>query len=209
VSHINLVDLAGSENMTVGQKPLAERTYESKYINRSLAQLNDVFTNLSSGRSNGKFVSYRSFALTWLLRESFSGSSKTFLVANISPAEQDFQESVHTLRCAAKAKRIHSPPNQDPETKKQMLMKMDEEILILQFLIADLTRTTHSTPTEVVSNVKKSSAEAEGLLPTKETEGRCSLNKKVLQLRPSLRRQAKTGSGALNRKETLYANMGI
>lgn len=95
---------------------------------------------------------------------------------------QDFQESVHTLRCAAKAKRIHSPANQDPETKKQMLMKMDEEILILQFLIADLTRATHSTSNEVVRNVKYSSAEAEGLLPTKETEGRCSFNKKVLQV---------------------------
>jgi hypothetical protein len=55
---------------------------------RSLVLLVQVFTNLSSGRSNGKFVSYRSSALTWLLRESLCESSKTFLVANISPAEQ-------------------------------------------------------------------------------------------------------------------------
>jgi len=102
---------------------------------------------------------------------------------------QDFQESVHTLRCAAKAKRIHSPPNQDPETKRQMLMKMDEEIRTLQFLIADLTRsTTHSTrsttdsSTEVVRHVKKSPDEAEGFLPTKETEGRSSFNINVLQV---------------------------
>lgn len=45
-----------------------------------------VITNLS--RSNGRFVSYRSSALTWLLRESLGGNSKTYLVANISPAEQ-------------------------------------------------------------------------------------------------------------------------
>ncbi|KAG0601473.1 hypothetical protein M758_11G114200 [Ceratodon purpureus] len=184
VSFINLVDLAGSEKMALGQKPLVERTYESRYINRSLAQLNDVFTNLSSGRSNGKFVSYRSSALTWLLRESLCGSTKTILVANISPAEQDFQESVHTLKCAAKAKRIHGPSNQDSDTKKQICMKMDEEIRTLQYLIADLTKNTTQSSSELIKHGKKSPDEVEILRPTRETDGR-SCFENVFQRRPA------------------------
>ncbi|KAG0557294.1 hypothetical protein KC19_11G117600 [Ceratodon purpureus] len=184
VSFINLVDLAGSEKMALGQKPLVERTYESRYINRSLAQLNDVFTNLSSGRSNGKFVSYRSSALTWLLRESLCGSTKTILVANISPAEQDFQESVHTLKCAAKAKRIHGPSNQDSDTKKQICMKMDEEIRTLQYLIADLTKNTTQSSSELIKHGKKSPDEVEILRPTREADGR-SCFENVFQRRPA------------------------
>ncbi|XP_024360790.1 uncharacterized protein [Physcomitrium patens] len=208
VSHINMVDLAGSEKMALGQKPSAERTYESKYINRSLAQLNDMFTNLPNGRSNGKFVSYRSSALTMLLRESLSENSKTYLVANISPAEQDFQESIHTLRCAAKAKRIHAPPNQDPATKKQIFMKMDEEIRVLQYLISDLTKKpTPSKVAEPLRAAKETTDVAEEFRPTGETDCRRSLQEKKLRL-PSRQQKGKP-SWALNAKDRFVVHTKI
>lgn len=197
--------------MVMGQKPSYERTYESKYINRSLAQLNEVFMNLSSGRSNGKFVSYRSSSLILLLRESLCGSSKTFLVANISPAEQDFQESVHTLRCAAKAKRIHGPLNQDSNVRKQILMKMNEEIRTLQYLIVGLTKkSTVPTSTEIVRQVTKLPAEGEEQLsPCSQRNGMRNPQPgpnavQVQQRRALLRPQeAKAGGRTRNAKERL------
>jgi len=79
---------------------------------------------------------------------------------------QDFQESVHTLGCAAKAQRIHGPSNQDPDAKKQILMKMNEEIRTLHYLIAGLTKkTTLQTSTEIIRQVTKPPDEAEEQLP--------------------------------------------
>lgn len=102
---------------------------------------------------------------------------------------QDFQESVHTLRCAAKAKRIHGPSNQDPDAKKQILMKMNEEIRTLQCLIADLTRKpTLQTSAEIIRQVTKPPHEAEEQLPPcRHSEGMRSsqLESNVAQVSPS------------------------
>ncbi|EFJ13937.1 hypothetical protein SELMODRAFT_121544, partial [Selaginella moellendorffii] len=84
-------------------------------------------------------VSYRNSALTWLLRDSLGGNSKTFLVANISPAEQDFQESVSTLRYASKANRIQSVLTVGNDPRKRIIYKMNEEIRTLNSLVSSLT----------------------------------------------------------------------
>lgn len=96
---------------------------------------------------------------------------------------QDFQESIHTLRCAAKAKRIHAPPNQDPATKKQIFMKMDEEIRVLQYLISDLTKKpTPSKVAEPLRAAKETTDVAEEFRPTGETDCRRSLQEKKVQV---------------------------
>ena len=82
---------------------------------------------------------------------------------------QDFQESIHTLRCAARAKRIHEPSNQDPDTKKQMCAKMDDEIRTLHYLMSDLTKNTAHSSTEPIRQLKESPDEAEGLHSIRET----------------------------------------
>ncbi|BBN12533.1 hypothetical protein MPTK1_5g20930 [Marchantia polymorpha subsp. ruderalis] len=138
VSFVNLVDLAGTEKPKLAKRISLERLEESRYINRSVAHLNDVILNLSK---NSKFVSYRSSALTWLLRDSLGGTAKTFLIAHLSPAEQDFQESVNTLRYAAKANHIQSSIISHPEKKKQLFVNMKKEAKILQDLIQNLTGT--------------------------------------------------------------------
>ncbi|KAH7283882.1 hypothetical protein KP509_34G029500 [Ceratopteris richardii] len=101
VNYIHFVDLAGSDKL---QNVSAERQNEMKYINKSLSQLNNVILCLSKS----KFVSFRNSALTWLLKDSFGGKSNTILVANVSPAEKDFNETLSTLKYALKAKRIQS-----------------------------------------------------------------------------------------------------
>lgn len=81
--------------------------------------------------------------------------------------EQDFQESVHTLRCAAKANRIHGLICQDQDPRKQIFLKMNEEIRTLQYLIGDLTKKT-SDASEELRPIKKILDTSYDLRPTRE-----------------------------------------
>jgi hypothetical protein len=85
-------------------------------------------------------VSYRNSVLTWLLRDSFGGNNKTYLVANISPSEQDLRESVSTLRYATKAHHIHSALNVvEPDSRSNLISKLKEEICSLRYLVASFS----------------------------------------------------------------------
>ncbi|KAL2631384.1 hypothetical protein R1flu_016070 [Riccia fluitans] len=117
---INLVDLAGTEKPNVYKKISKERLDESRCINRSIAHLNDMILHLSK---NSKFVSYRNSTLTKLLRDSLRGNYKTFLIAHVSPAEQDFPESVNTLRHATEASHIQwTVPTSYPEKQSGFMV---------------------------------------------------------------------------------------
>lgn len=69
---------------------------------RSLTTLGLVISKLadqSGGKNrNDKFVPYRDSVLTWLLKDNLGGNSKTVMVATISPAEDNFEETLSTLR---------------------------------------------------------------------------------------------------------------
>ncbi len=101
-SKINLIDLAGSERVNktgvVGQ-----RMEELKKINKSLSALGDVISALAD---HAKFVPYNNSVLTTLLSESLGGNSKTIMVTAISPADDNFDESLSTLRYAERVKKI-------------------------------------------------------------------------------------------------------
>lgn len=105
VSRISLVDLAGSER-AVATGATGARLKEGANINRSLTTLGKVIAALaqaSSAPAKGKkakddFVPYRDSVLTWLLKDSLGGNSKTAMIAAISPA--DYEETLSTLRYA-------------------------------------------------------------------------------------------------------------
>ena len=80
-----LVDLAGSERQKSTQTE-GLRLKEASKINQSLSTLGSVIHALSNGNDNNKFVRYRDSTLTFLLRDSLGGNSKTVLIANISPS---------------------------------------------------------------------------------------------------------------------------
>jgi hypothetical protein len=100
VSRIRLVDLAGSERADVSGTTGA-RLREGSNINKSLTTLGRVIESLVGGNS---VVPYRDSVLTYLLKESLGGNSKTAMIACISPANYD--ETLSTLRYADSAKRI-------------------------------------------------------------------------------------------------------
>ncbi|KAL7070463.1 hypothetical protein ACQ4LE_010387 [Meloidogyne hapla] len=112
VSKISLVDLAGSERAdSTGAE--GQRLKEGANINKSLTTLGLVIKKLAeqSNKRKGKqaraaVIPYRDSVLTWLLKESLGGNSKTAMIAAISPAEVNFEETLSTLRYADSAKQI-------------------------------------------------------------------------------------------------------
>ncbi|KAJ7332407.1 hypothetical protein JRQ81_014587 [Phrynocephalus forsythii] len=104
ISHVNLVDLAGSERCRTAQTS-GERRKEGVSINKSLLTLGKVISALSEQNQTRKkaFVPYRESVLTWLLKESLGGNSKTAMIATISPAASNIEETLSTLRYAKQA----------------------------------------------------------------------------------------------------------
>uniref|UniRef100_A0A672IDY8 plus-end-directed kinesin ATPase n=1 Tax=Salarias fasciatus TaxID=181472 RepID=A0A672IDY8_SALFA len=130
VSKISLVDLAGSERAdSTGAK--GTRLKEGANINKSLTTLGKVISALAEVVSSKKkkktdFIPYRDSVLTWLLRENLGGNSRTAMVAALSPADINYDETLSTLRYADRAKNIkcNAVINEDPNNKLVRLLKL-------------------------------------------------------------------------------------
>ena len=137
VAKISLVDLAGSERAT-STGATGARLKEGAEINRSLSTLGRVIAalaDISSGKAkknNASLVPYRDSVLTWLLKDSLGGNSLTAMIAAISPADINFEETLSTLRYADSAKRIknHAVVNEDPNAR--MIRELKEELAQLR-----------------------------------------------------------------------------
>lgn len=130
VSRISLVDLAGSERAT-STGATGARLKEGAEINRSLSTLGRVISALADASTPGKgkkLVPYRDSVLTWLLKDSLGGNSMTAMIAAISPADINFDETLSTLRYADSAKKIknHAVVNEDPNAR--MIRELKEEL---------------------------------------------------------------------------------
>uniref|UniRef100_A0A3P9IIN3 Kinesin family member 13A n=1 Tax=Oryzias latipes TaxID=8090 RepID=A0A3P9IIN3_ORYLA len=130
VSKMSLVDLAGSERVSK-TGAAGERLKEGSNINKSLTTLGCVISALadqSSGKGKPKFVPYRDSVLTWLLKDNLGGNSKTAMIATVSPAADNYEETLSTLRYADRAKRIvnHAVVNEDPNAR--IIRELREEV---------------------------------------------------------------------------------
>ncbi|XP_016133899.1 kinesin-like protein KIF1A isoform X7 [Sinocyclocheilus grahami] len=146
VSKISLVDLAGSERAdSTGAK--GTRLKEGANINKSLTTLGKVISALaemdSAPNKNKKkkkvesFIPYRDSVLTWLLRENLGGNSRTAMVAALSPADINYDETLGTLRYADRAKQIrcNAVINEDPNNR--LVRELKEEVARLKDLLYD------------------------------------------------------------------------
>lgn len=115
---LNLVDLAGSENI---QRSGAEnkRAAEAGLINKSLLTLGRVINALVDRNSH---IPYRESKLTRLLQDSLGGRTKTCIIATISPAKANLEETISTLDYAFRAKNIKNKPQVNPMLNKKMLL---------------------------------------------------------------------------------------
>ena len=105
VGKLSLIDLAGSERAANTQNRGA-RLVEGANINRSLLALGNCINALGEKGNKGNFVPYRDSKLTRLLKDSLGGNCRTVMIANISPAESSFEETLNTLKYANRAKNI-------------------------------------------------------------------------------------------------------
>uniref|UniRef100_A0A4X2JY59 Kinesin family member 13A n=1 Tax=Vombatus ursinus TaxID=29139 RepID=A0A4X2JY59_VOMUR len=130
VSKVSLVDLAGSERVSK-TGAAGERLKEGSNINKSLTTLGLVISSLAdqaAGKGKNKFVPYRDSVLTWLLKDNLGGNSQTSMIATISPAADNYEETLSTLRYADRAKRIvnHAVVNEDPNAR--VIRELREEV---------------------------------------------------------------------------------
>ncbi|KAI1661152.1 kinesin-domain-containing protein [Daldinia decipiens] len=147
-SRIRLVDLAGSERAK-STEATGARLREGSNINKSLTTLGRVIAALADpkaqrpGKRHRDVVPYRDSILTWLLKDSLGGNSKTAMIACIAPS--DYEETLSTLRYADQAKRIRTRAvvNQDhisTAERDAQIAAMAEEIRVLQLSVSDSRR---------------------------------------------------------------------
>ncbi|XP_034446898.1 kinesin-like protein KIF1B isoform X12 [Hippoglossus hippoglossus] len=143
VSKISLVDLAGSERAD-STGATGTRLKEGANINKSLTTLGKVIsalaevdnsTSKSKKKKKSDFIPYRDSVLTWLLRENLGGNSRTAMVAALSPADINYDETLSTLRYADRAKNIkcNAIINEDPNNK--LVRDLKDEVTRLKELL--------------------------------------------------------------------------
>ncbi|KAJ3107991.1 kinesin motor protein cin8 [Phlyctochytrium planicorne] len=135
VGKLNLVDLAGSEN--IGRSGAENRrAKEAGMINQSLLTLGRVINALVD---KGAHIPYRESKLTRLLQDSLGGKTKTCIIAAVSPARCNFEETLSTLEYAHRAKNIRNKPEINQKmTKKALIRDYENQI---EKLRADLQAT--------------------------------------------------------------------
>ncbi|CAH0728644.1 unnamed protein product, partial [Brenthis ino] len=176
VSKVHLVDLAGSERADA-TGATGQRLVEGAHINKSLVTLGSVISALAEAtqpadsrtpKNKKVFIPYRDSVLTWLLKDSLGGNSKTIMIAAISPADCNYGETLSTLRYANRAKNIINKPtiNEDPNVK--LIRELREEI---EKLRKQITYNTDQIDTEpgVLATLQRKEAQ-EKVLTEKWTE---------------------------------------
>jgi len=124
---INLVDLAGSERAE-STGATGDRLKEGAAINLSLSSLGNVISALAD-RSEGKNVKvpFRDSVLTKLLKNALGGNSKTIMIAAVSPADINYEESLSTLRYADRAKQIKTKATVNEDPTEKLIRELQEE----------------------------------------------------------------------------------
>ncbi|XP_046886010.1 uncharacterized protein LOC124474143 isoform X2 [Hypomesus transpacificus] len=165
VSKVHLVDLAGSERADATRSSGA-RLKEGANINRSLVTLGSVISALADLSDSGHgpqasrkrklvFVPYRDSVLTWLLKDSLGGNSKTIMIAALSPADVNYGETLSTLRYANRAKNIVNSPmvNEDPSVR--VIRELQAEIARLRDMVGPANQDLSGDPASTLRVEKK------------------------------------------------------
>lgn len=143
VSKIHLVDLAGSERCDA-TGATGQRLKEGAHINKSLVTLGSVISALAEQSQQSTVaaankrtihIPYRDSILTWLLKDSLGGNSKTIMIAAISPADCNYGETLSTLRYANRAKNIINKPTINEDSNVKLIRELRDEIRKLKAML--------------------------------------------------------------------------
>ncbi|KAK5898928.1 hypothetical protein CesoFtcFv8_008461 [Champsocephalus esox] len=190
VSKIHLVDLAGSERADA-TGATGVRLKEGGNINKSLVTLGNVISALADmsqdgGNTNLKkkavFVPYRDSVLTWLLKDSLGGNSKTIMIANVSPADVNYGETLSTLRYANRAKNIINKPTINEDCNVRLIRELRNEIARLKALLVQGNQIALlDSPTALSMEEKLHQNEARVLELTKEWTNKWNETQNILK----------------------------
>lgn len=146
-SKFTLVDLAGSER-SKKTKATGLRFKEGVKINKGLLSLGNVISALGGGQGTvgvKAHISYRDSKLTRLLQDSLGGNSVTLMIACVSPADYNVEETLSTLRYADNAKKIKNKPIKNQNSKDGEIAALKDKIQLLQLQLLDKNYTRRST----------------------------------------------------------------
>lgn len=236
VSKISLVDLAGSERAdSTGAK--GTRLKEGANINKSLTTLGKVISALAEIAATKKkkkadFIPYRDSVLTWLLRENLGGNSKTAMIAAISPADINYDETLSTLRYADRAKQIVCKAVVNEDANARLIRELKEEIQKLRELLKQEGIDVQEGPDGKVTYEKKESRDEiirtnkRNEEDTKETRSRLSSHatstiaeeavdqlqaseKLIAELNETWEEKLKRTESIRLQREAVFAEMGV
>ncbi|XP_028263088.1 kinesin-like protein KIF16B isoform X7 [Parambassis ranga] len=190
VSKIHLVDLAGSERADA-TGATGVRLKEGGNINKSLVTLGNVISALADMTQDGLntnlkkksvFVPYRDSVLTWLLKDSLGGNSKTIMIATISPADVNYGETLSTLRYANRAKNIINKPTINEDSNVRLIRELRAEIARLKALLVQGNQIALlDSPTALSMEEKLHQNEARVLELTKEWTNKWNETQNILK----------------------------
>ncbi|XP_055763503.1 kinesin-like protein KIF16B isoform X7 [Salvelinus fontinalis] len=190
ISKIHLVDLAGSERADA-TGATGVRLKEGGNINKSLVTLGNVISALADLSQDGVntnlkkkqvFVPYRDSVLTWLLKDSLGGNSKTIMIATISPADVNYGETLSTLRYANRAKNIINKPTINEDCNVKLIRELRAEIARLKALLVQGNQIALlDSPTALSMEEKLQQNEARVLELTKEWTNKWNETQNILK----------------------------
>jgi len=159
IAKFHFVDLAGSERL---KKTGASGTIlrEGININRGLLALGNVISALTDLSGKISHVPYRESKLTRILQDSLGGNSRTVMIACISPAESNFDESLNTLKYASRARNIKNKPivNTDPQSTiinqlKQQVFELQRQLLSYKKILSTDLKDHYSGDPQVLQSL--------------------------------------------------------
>ncbi|KAM6940418.1 kinesin-like protein KIF16B [Xenentodon cancila] len=190
ISKIHLVDLAGSERADA-TGATGVRLKEGGNINKSLVTLGNVISALADMSQDGVntnlkkksvFVPYRDSVLTWLLKDSLGGNSKTIMIATVSPADINYGETLSTLRYANRAKNIINKPTVNEDANVRLIRELRAEIARLKALLVQGNQIALlDSPTALSMEEKLHQNEARVLELTKEWTNKWNETQNILK----------------------------
>ncbi|CCW64265.1 unnamed protein product [Phytomonas sp. EM1] len=131
-SRMNLVDLAGSERVSQSEVE-GTRFTEATHINLSLSTLGRVIDILADMATKGNKTRYttapfRDAKLTFILKDSLGGNSKTMMVAAVSPSALNYEETLGTLRYASRARDIVNVAKVNEDPRARRIRQLEDEV---------------------------------------------------------------------------------
>jgi chromosome segregation ATPase len=156
-SRFSLVDLAGSERQR-DTNASGEQLKEASQINKSLSALGNVINSLcldrnSTTNTRPRHVQYRDSKLTFLLRDSIGGNSKTVLIATVTPAETCLAETLSTLKFAQRAKMIKNIARLNEESIGSVVA-LQKEISLLKEKLSSFENGNNFPINSISNNIK-------------------------------------------------------